>query len=134
MAEEIIDQNARTHQVQRVASLVSRITVGVNYVIFVGTTPGMQYPYVQIKWWGADKASGDVDWQKGRKFYLSPNMTDSEIVQTVLLAAKLFTEHELLEGFKVDDVPLFHPHIDYQAHKEAAFVEDRREETNVAVR
>lgn len=50
-----------------------------------------------LKWWG-------------RKWYISPHMTDSEIVQTIFLACKVAMEHELREQFKFDDQSVFDPH------------------------
>lgn len=48
--------------------------------------------------------------QYGRKFYVSPHMTDGEILQTALLAAIQFAEHETREAFLFDGVRLFGPH------------------------
>lgn len=48
--------------------------------------------------------------QTGRKFYLSPHMTDEEILQTALLAALVFEEHEAREAFRFDGARLFGPH------------------------
>jgi hypothetical protein len=52
-----------------------------------------------LKWWG-------------RKWYISPHMTDSEIVQTIFLACKVAMEHELREQFKFEGQPVFDPHHD----------------------
>ena len=50
----------------------------------------------------------------GRKFYISPHMTDGEIVQTVFLACKIAMEHELREGFKYKGQAVFDPHYDIE--------------------
>jgi hypothetical protein len=47
---------------------------------------------------------------RGRKFYLSPHMTDEEILQTALLAVILFEEHEVRERFTFDGKRIFSPH------------------------
>ncbi len=47
----------------------------------------------------------------GRKFYISPHMTDSEIVQTVFLVMRLFEEHEFREAFKYKGSSIFNPHL-----------------------
>jgi len=52
-----------------------------------------------LRWWG-------------RKFYISPHMTDGEIVQTIFLACKIAQEHELREQFKYKGVSVFDPHYD----------------------
>lgn len=50
----------------------------------------------------------------GRKFYISPHMTDGEIVQTIFLACKIAMEHELREQFKYKGVSVFDPHYDIE--------------------
>lgn len=54
--------------------------------------------------------SGEIEYQKGRKFYISPHMTDQEIFRTMYLAIKLFEEHEINENFKVDGERFLNPH------------------------
>lgn len=44
-------------------------------------------------------ATGVMETQKGRKWLLSQWMTESEVVQTALMAALAFEEHELRERF-----------------------------------
>lgn len=48
----------------------------------------------------------------GRKWLISPWMTDSEIIQTAFLAVKTAVEHEAREMFKFDGVAIFGPHMD----------------------
>lgn len=48
--------------------------------------------------------------QGGRKFYVSAHATDSEIIQTALLAVLAFEEHEAREAFRVDGIAAFSPH------------------------
>lgn len=50
---------------------------------------------------------------KGAKWYLSSHMTENEIIGTAFKAIKAAVEHEILEGFKVDGVILFNPHVDF---------------------
>lgn len=54
--------------------------------------------------------TGGREWRKGRKFYISPHMTDGEILRTLYLYVKLFEEHELNEHFKVDGELFLNPH------------------------
>ena len=54
--------------------------------------------------------SGLSDWQQGRKFYLSPHMTDEEFFRTCYLAVKLFEEHEINETFLLDGERFLNPH------------------------
>lgn len=66
--------------------------------------------------------TGEYAPQKGRKWYISPHATDSEVVQTAFLAIKTFLLHELHELFKFDDVAIFSPHLSATAL--AAFAGD----------
>ena len=50
----------------------------------------------------------------GRKFLVSPQMTDGEIVQTVFLACKVALEHELRAAFKFNGQAVFDPHFDIE--------------------
>ncbi len=47
----------------------------------------------------------------GRKWFLSPHMTDTEIVKTALNAVLAAVTHEALETFRYDGVTIFDPHI-----------------------
>lgn len=49
---------------------------------------------------------------KGRKWRLSPHMTDSEIVQTALKAVLTAEEHEAREKFLYRGRAIFGPHLD----------------------
>lgn len=52
---------------------------------------------------------------RGRKWYVSPHATDSEIVQTALMAVIAAEEHEAREHFLVDGQAIFGPHHDVNA-------------------
>ena len=65
---------------------------------------------------------------KGRKWYLSPYSTDDEIVKTVYLAFEVAVKHEILEGFKVDGLPIFNPHVDFEALLKVCKLETTREQ------
>jgi hypothetical protein len=47
---------------------------------------------------------------RGRKFYLSPHMTDAEVIQTALMAVIAFEEHEAREAFLFRGDRIFGPH------------------------
>lgn len=49
---------------------------------------------------------------KGRKWYISPHMTRSEIVQTAFMATLAALEHEARENFKFKGVDVLNPHLD----------------------
>lgn len=52
--------------------------------------------------------------QKGRKWLLSPHMTDGEIAQTALMAVVAAMEHEIREEFTYRGHPIFGPHYDLE--------------------
>jgi hypothetical protein len=52
---------------------------------------------------------------RGRKWYMSPHMTEGEIVKSALFGALVAMEHEVRENFHYEGVPLFNPHIDIRA-------------------
>lgn len=65
--------------------------------------------------------SGEIQEQCGRKWYISPYMTDSEVVQTCFLAVKTFLLHEVHENFKYQGQPIFRPHFDIDALWELSY-------------
>lgn len=50
----------------------------------------------------------------GRKFYLSEHMTPDEVMKTVFAAFDAAVKHEVMEGFKIDNVRPFNPHVDIE--------------------
>lgn len=52
--------------------------------------------------------------QTGRKWLLSPHMTDGEIVQTALMAILAALEHEVREEFTYRGQAIFGPHYDLE--------------------
>lgn len=67
-----------------------------------------------------------VQLQKGRKWYLSPHMTASEVMQTALLAAIQAAEHEVREKFRFQGKAVFNPHYDVFKLASADIGEDTR--------
>lgn len=64
------------------------------------------------KWEGVDNNTNAQVKLTSRKYYISPNMLDVEIVQTAFLCLKTALEHELREAFKYKGVAVFGPHLD----------------------
>lgn len=52
--------------------------------------------------------------QAGRKWYLSPYMTDTELVRTAHKAVRAAVEHECDENFKYKGAAIFSPHTDVE--------------------
>lgn len=66
---------------------------------------GASYYYLQVCF----IVGGET--HSGRKWLLSQHMTESEIVQTALLAVLTAEEHEAREKFTYLDEPVFGPHL-----------------------
>jgi hypothetical protein len=71
--------------------------------------------YIQVSYNAKCTKTGKSEVWHGRKFYLSDHMTDDEIIKTAYVAFKMAVEHEVMEGFKVNNTVLFNPHTDYKA-------------------
>lgn len=84
---------------------------------------------VILMYWQFDAPNvknGIVETWTSRKYYLSPYKTDSEIIQTAFLAAKVAEEHEILESFKYNGKILFSPHMDLNYFTSLEIPEDAR--------
>lgn len=68
--------------------------------------------YLQIAFNAPDRDNGHNAAWTGRKWWLSPHMTVSEIVQTALLAVLAAEEHEARENFTYRGRAIFGPHWD----------------------
>lgn len=53
-----------------------------------------------------------LEWH-GRKWYLSDHMTEDEIVKTCYVAFEAAVKHEVMEGFKINGITVFNPHVNY---------------------
>lgn len=81
--------------------------------------------YLQVSYYAKCNKDGEEKEWFGRKWLLSEYMTDDEIIKTSYTAFKSVVEHEVMEGFKVDNIILFNPHINYEellniSHKEVS--------------
>lgn len=92
------------------------VRVGVDTLASQGQgLAGVDQPWLQI-------VDNDlpVEYRSGRKWRLSPHMTESEIVGTAFAAYKAWLEHEMMESFTYCGVAVFNPHISIQARVEMA--------------
>lgn len=77
--------------------------------------------YIQIEYDEPDIITGELEVQRGRKWYISPHATESEIVQTMLRAALDSAEHQVREHFGYikagETIPklIYGPHFDKDA-------------------
>lgn len=53
-------------------------------------------------------------------------MTNDEIIKTAYCAAEAAVKHEIMEGFKVDGVILFNPHVDFEELLKISHLEVKR--------
>ena len=76
---------------------------------------GGEVPYLQIACdQGTCNVAGEPVAWKGRKWMLSPHMTDGEIVQTAFKAVLTALEHEAREQFTYRGLSIFDPHYDIE--------------------
>lgn len=68
--------------------------------------------FLQVRFTALDVETMEVSWQSGRKWWISPHMTKSEVVQTALKAVLTAEEHEAREQFRYGGQRIFGPHID----------------------
>ena len=114
---------------EEILKLVQRIKMdffGIEFNIRVETdnknTSGGRI-FIQIIYNAPCTKSKEVQEWHGRKWYLSEYMTQDEVIKTCYAAFKAAVEHEVMEGFKVDNITLFNPHINFEellsiSHKE----------------
>lgn len=74
-------------------------------------------PYLQVGFWEHDTTSpcGEKTYQSCRKWFLSPHMTKSEVVQTAFKAILSAEEHEVREKFTYKGKNIFGPHFHVDA-------------------
>src|SRR5262249_33809654 len=85
---------------------------GINWQIHCGEM-GRGY-FVQLRYLEPDVETGDPADQHGRKWYVSPYSTKSEIVQTVLKACLTSAEHMVREHFTYKGERILGPHFDVE--------------------
>lgn len=102
--------------IEEVIKLTDRITMSLFGTVFflrVDYNPeGRIFLQVTYKSW-CTKTGELMEWH-GRKWQLSEHMTDDEVVKTAYAAFQAAVNHEVMEGFKVDNIILFNPHINFE--------------------
>ena len=79
---------------------------------FLVTRDGRGEMYLQGQYVEPDTKTGKRMLQKTRRWFLSPEMTRSEIVQTVFKCVITSREHSAREWFSYQGQPVFGPHFD----------------------
>jgi hypothetical protein len=93
--------------------LIAQINYKPGWRITVHGTDGGGF-YLQIRFESEDPCTHVVGEQSGRKWFLSPHMTDGEVVQTALMAVLAAEEHEAREFFTYRGRAIFGPHFNLQ--------------------
>ena len=122
-----------TLMVKRVKKLTDRMSLtcmGQEFQIIVSTDRiSGQRVYIQLSYSAPCTNGGENDQWRGRKWYLSDFMTDSEIVFTVYAAFEAAVKHEIMEGFKIDGIVLVNPHVNYEELLKISHNEVKRNDT-----
>lgn len=100
----------------RADRLINHITYKHGYTITFGYAGSSVYIRV--------RATLDGEVQKGRKWLIEDEMTDTEIVLTILKAILTFEEHEAREAFRYKGARIFGPHLDLDQLREFARKKD----------
>lgn len=82
---------------------------------FVVLVDGRGAIYLQGGYMEPDVETGILERQLTRRWFLSPEMTRSEIVQTVLKCVLTSLEHRAREWFRYSGHAVFGPHFDVDA-------------------
>jgi len=104
----------------RVFAIISRLSIeafGTEFMIRVdrdNKDPINGRVFLQVKYQAPCTKTGHTQEWSGRKWYLSEHMTDDEVVKTAYSAFRAAVEHEVMEGFKVDGIILFNPHVNFE--------------------
>lgn len=118
-------------QFKRVLNITSQITMelfGKQFSVLASKDQkGGDRIYVQVTYVAPCTNTGEEQEWKGRKYYLSEFMTDDEIVKTCYVAFEQAVKHEVMEGFKVNGIILFNPHINYEELLKISHKEVRRQ-------
>lgn len=70
--------------------------------------------FLQAHYYEKDIYTGEISLQLTRRWFLSPAMTKSEIVQTVLKCVLTSHEHRVREHFTYKGERIFNPHYDVE--------------------
>jgi hypothetical protein len=83
--------------------------------------------YMRWSWEARCAKTGMPVLVTSRRWWISPEMTESELVQTALLAALTAEEHETREHFTYQGKRVFNPHVSIQGLLQVCETEDARD-------
>lgn len=99
--------------IQKFKSILSKVQYK-DWDFYVGSCEG-ERPYLQIRFYEMDSYTNLPEPQHGRKYFLSPWMTKSEVVATAFQAILAAEFHECREFFKYEGHPIYSPHFSVDA-------------------
>lgn len=105
---------------ERLERIQSDIELGMNSHLVFDYDENADRYYFQIECERLDVITGKTGWGYGGKAYLSPFMSDSEMVQIAFGLYKGYWEHEARETFMWRKRRVFGPHISTEALWEVA--------------
>jgi hypothetical protein len=82
---------------------------------FIVKRDGRGEMFLQGGYMEPDTVTGVPEWQLTRRWFISPTMGKSEIVQTVFKCVMTSMEHRAREWFTYKHEPVFCPHFDVDA-------------------
>lgn len=82
--------------------------------------------YMQVRFMAPDADTGKPEMQFCRKWFLSPYMTETEVVNTCLNAVQSAMQHEIREFFTYEDVRVYDPHTSIRALMAASQQQEKR--------
>lgn len=107
---------------ERVEKLLDRISANLFGITFqiklfedqIYKVNGVGRLYLQCHYTSPCTDIGEVKEWHGRKEYLSEFMTDDEVVKTAWIVYSMCVQHEVMEAFKIDNIRLFNPHVNFE--------------------
>lgn len=114
--KELLPKEALPENLDPDDALVTKCTTWLSQVNYPGYTftvrKGHGGVFLQATYFDADVYTLTRELQYTRKWLLSPQMTNSEVVQTAFKCALTSAEHRVREWFTYKDKAIFGPHFD----------------------
>jgi len=106
------------NKIQAIAATISMSVMNTDFQLRVehdNEFPESGRIFLQVTYEAPCTKTGEAKEWHGRKWYLSKHMTEDEIIKTAYAAFEAAVKHEVMEGFKVNGIILFNPHVEYKA-------------------
>jgi hypothetical protein len=113
----------------RIRNILNQVTFnifGQEFLLKVQNFEKSRRIFIQVFYKAPCTKTGKIEEWKGRKWDISKFATDSEIIFTAYTACKMAMEHEIMESFKVNNIILINPHVDYKELLNISHIEVKR--------